>query len=236
MSNDGTDQHQQRPLPVYRAIETAPYFYGPSEWRSRSDPYIFDALAISRLSKFQDNTVLNYILHHTEFEASVTERRQQKFGPWDLQKFWPNLPSLVDEECQFLEREPDFKRNDKFDKLHSHMGRDLKAYLQSDVQSALWEEVFKPLVARKDCDVHIIGNKAFIGGVFKNAMTSNRPEPALYFNGEPENEAVRSHLGILDFTKRFWAILIHNSLPNLTMECEFHVNIRLDGSHEKSGM
>jgi hypothetical protein len=108
--------------------------------------------------------------------------------------------------------------------------------LQSDVQSALWEEVFKPLVTRDDCDVHIIGNKAFIGGVFKNAMTSNRPEPALYFNGEPENEAVTSHLGLLDFTKRFWAILIHNSLPNLTMEREFQVNIRLDGSHEKSGM
>ncbi|KAF8539488.1 hypothetical protein BDD12DRAFT_924171 [Trichophaea hybrida] len=194
-------------------LQTLPYFYGPRPWRFREE-ILSGALEIKNTTLIQDASMalLNRILTPQEFTARSRKRRVERFGRWELGRFCVSSVTF-DEELQFLNPNPPLR----LEKMHKNNVPEVgnrRTWMTSELGPIVFDEVFRKLVDRGECDVLIFGRQQFMIHPFKINLTQKRREHFQYYMSglDGEDEPPDAHISQFRQGKRFWAFFMHNGI------------------------
>lgn len=219
----------QPPKRYFGHPETMPYYYGPTPWRSH-DEIIFRAREIKNISSIQDTTLLQRILHEKEFSRARRRERDRLFGRWVVEDHLVG-PVTFNDEMQFLPMNPDFwLANEHMNETEELGGR--SEWLQSELSPLVYGALFAKLIGRDDCDVHIIGEEAFMSDRLRVALVQRRPENFKYLLHEFQGKgAANRHIQLLRRSeKRFWLFFMHNASTTVEWSDNLRVTFSVAGA------
>ncbi|KAF8247686.1 hypothetical protein K440DRAFT_661207 [Wilcoxina mikolae CBS 423.85] len=225
---DGGEPAQGDPGP----LQTLPYFYGPRPWRFREE-ILSGALEIKNTTLIQDTgmALLNRILAPQEFTTRFRERRVERFGRWELDRFCVSSVTF-DEELQFLDPNPPLR----LEKMHKNNAPEVgnrRTWMTSELGPIVFDEVFRKLVDRGECDVLIVGRQQFMIHPFKINLTQKRREHFQYYMSglDGVDEPPDAHISQFRQGKRFWAFFMHNGIEVAGWSDDLRVVFKVRG-HE----